>query len=40
MKRSNNIAITLSRFKYSNKEIRDAILTLNEGLLSLEQLQV
>ena len=40
VKRANNIAITLSRFKFSNKEIKDAILTLNEGLLSLEQLQM
>ncbi|EKX39718.1 hypothetical protein GUITHDRAFT_89015 [Guillardia theta CCMP2712] len=40
LKRANNIAITLSRFKSSNAEIKNAILTLDEGLLSLEQLQM
>ena len=37
MQRSNNIAIALSRFKVSNDTICDAILRLDESVLSLEQ---
>lgn len=40
MKRANNIAITLSRFKVSNDEIKKAILTLDTGILDLDQLQM
>ena len=39
LKRANNIAISLSRFKCTHKEIQEAIVSLDEQLLSLEQLQ-
>jgi len=40
LKRANNIAITLSRFKQSHSEIKQAILTLDDSVLSLDQLQM
>jgi hypothetical protein len=40
MQRSNNIAIALSRFKATNEQICEAIISLDELLLSLEQLQM
>ena len=40
LKRANNIAITLSRFKQSNADIRSAILTLDDAALSVEALHM
>ena len=40
LKRANNIAITLSRFKQSNADIRAAILTLDDATLSVDALHM
>jgi hypothetical protein len=40
LKRANNIAITLARFKQSNADIRGAILTLDDAALSVDALHM
>ena len=40
LKRANNIAITLSRFKLSNSEIKQAILKLDSTTLTFDHLQM